>query len=103
MVLLVFALVLVATVALFTVVPKGFISSDDTGFLNGTTEAAPDISFSAMAEKQKQALRAVGGQARRRRCRRHRGRGRRRSRGSTTAHHDSAQAAERAAVRRRSW
>jgi HAE1 family hydrophobic/amphiphilic exporter-1 len=58
-VLIAFVLVLAATAALFVVTPKGFMSSDDTGFLIGTTEAAPDISFAAMADKQKQAVRAV--------------------------------------------
>jgi len=44
---------------LYLLVPKGFISNDDTGMLMGTTEARPDISFEAMSAKQQQALRIV--------------------------------------------
>ncbi len=57
--LVVFVLSLAATALLYVTVPKGFMSNDDTGMLIGSTEAAPDISFSAMAEKQKQAIERV--------------------------------------------
>ncbi|HVR01598.1 MAG TPA: efflux RND transporter permease subunit, partial [Polyangia bacterium] len=53
------ALTLAATVAtvLFTVglavvVPKGLFPQQDTGMLLGVTQAAPDISFAAMSERQ---------------------------------------------------
>ncbi|ARV59573.1 acriflavine resistance protein B [Nostocales cyanobacterium HT-58-2] len=44
--------ILVATMYLFVVVPKGFIPSDDTGQLNVSTEAAQDISFTEMVKHQ---------------------------------------------------
>jgi multidrug efflux pump len=40
------------TVALYRVVPKGFVSLVDTGLLMGSTIASPDISFAAMAARQ---------------------------------------------------
>lgn len=43
---------LVLTVILYAVVPKGFFPVQDTGIIQGITEAAPGISFPAMAEKQ---------------------------------------------------
>ena len=39
---------------LFTAVPKGFFPTEDTGQITLQTEAAQDISFSAMAELQKE-------------------------------------------------
>ena len=45
--------ILAGTVVLFRVVPKGFIPSEDTGFLNGTTEGAEGLSFEAMVAHQK--------------------------------------------------
>ena len=44
--------VLVATLALFVVIPKGFFPDDDTGQVFGITEAAQDISFDALREHQ---------------------------------------------------
>ena len=44
---------LVLSVSLFVTVPKGFFPQQDTGRLSGTIQAAEDISFAAMAEKQK--------------------------------------------------
>ncbi len=44
--------ILVATVALFIIVPKGFIPSTDIGQITGTTQAAQDISFDEMAKHQ---------------------------------------------------
>jgi HAE1 family hydrophobic/amphiphilic exporter-1 len=41
------------TVWLYIVVPKGFFPTEDTGFMIGITEAATDISFPAMAERQR--------------------------------------------------
>ncbi|OUL27791.1 acriflavine resistance protein B [Nostoc sp. RF31YmG] len=44
--------ILVATIYLFVVVPKGFIPNDDTGQLSVSTEAAQDISFAEMVKHQ---------------------------------------------------
>ena len=52
------AAILVATIILFKVIPKGFIPSEDTGQIFGLTEAAEGISFSAMVELQ-QALASI--------------------------------------------
>jgi HAE1 family hydrophobic/amphiphilic exporter-1 len=46
------------TLVLFRIVPKGFIPSSDTGFLNATTEGAEGTSFDAMKEHQ-QALAGI--------------------------------------------
>ncbi len=48
----------VATVVLFVVVPKGFLPSEDTGFLNGTSEGAEGLSFEGMIKHQ-QAVSAI--------------------------------------------
>jgi len=50
-------LTLILTVVLYLVVPKGFFPNQDTGVIQGITEASQDISFSAMSERQ-QALAA---------------------------------------------
>jgi multidrug efflux pump len=42
------------SVYLYVVVPKGFFPQQDTGRLSGQIQAAEDISFTAMAQKQKQ-------------------------------------------------
>ena len=44
---------------LFSVVPKGFFPLEDTGFIFAQTEAAQDVSFSAMLEKQKRVAEIV--------------------------------------------
>jgi hydrophobic/amphiphilic exporter-1 (mainly G- bacteria), HAE1 family len=44
--------ILVATVLLFKVVPKGFIPSEDNSILNGTTEAVEGTSFESMVRHQ---------------------------------------------------
>jgi HAE1 family hydrophobic/amphiphilic exporter-1 len=44
--------VLVATLALLVVIPKGFFPDDDTGQIRGSTEAVQGISFEAMSEHQ---------------------------------------------------
>jgi HAE1 family hydrophobic/amphiphilic exporter-1 len=54
MMLLVTLATLVGTVALYVVVPKGFFPQEDTGFLFGTTDAATDTSYEAMAVRQKE-------------------------------------------------
>lgn len=43
------------SVWLFAIAPKGFFPQEDTGFISVSTEAAQDISFDAMLEKQKAA------------------------------------------------
>ena len=47
---------LVATIWLYTVVPKGFLPIEDTGLIQGSTLASPDISFKAMSTRQKQVV-----------------------------------------------
>jgi hydrophobe/amphiphile efflux-1 (HAE1) family protein len=42
------------SVALFVVVPKGFFPQQDTGRLSGQIRAAEDISYAAMAQKQRE-------------------------------------------------
>ncbi|MEZ0295206.1 MAG: efflux RND transporter permease subunit, partial [Candidatus Methylacidiphilales bacterium] len=56
--LLVAAATLGVTVWLFMIVPKGFFPVQDTGIIQGVTEAGQSVSFPAMAERQ-QALAAV--------------------------------------------
>ncbi|HXX40636.1 MAG TPA: efflux RND transporter permease subunit [Chthoniobacterales bacterium] len=51
--------VIAATVWLYVVVPKGFFPQQDTGQMMGTTEAAQDISFEAMKEKQEEVVKIV--------------------------------------------
>ncbi|HVT96283.1 MAG TPA: efflux RND transporter permease subunit [Acidobacteriaceae bacterium] len=45
---------LVLTVFLYIVIPKGFFPVQDTGVIQGITQAPQDISFDAMAQKQQQ-------------------------------------------------
>jgi HAE1 family hydrophobic/amphiphilic exporter-1 len=52
--------ILAGTVALFVIVPKGFLPSQDTGFLTGTTEGAEGLSFEGMVGHQLQAASLVG-------------------------------------------
>jgi HAE1 family hydrophobic/amphiphilic exporter-1 len=47
-------LILVATVYLFIIVPKGFLPSEDTDQIIGFTEAIQGISFEAMEKRQKE-------------------------------------------------
>jgi multidrug efflux pump len=49
----------VASVWLYTEVPKGFFPQQDTGLVVGITDAPPDISFQAMAERQRAIQAAV--------------------------------------------
>src|ERR1035441_199672 len=55
----VWLLTLVATIMLYRAVPKGFFPQQDTGIIMGTTDAAQDISFIAMAELQQKVARIV--------------------------------------------
>jgi HAE1 family hydrophobic/amphiphilic exporter-1 len=50
---------LALTVAAFAYAPKGFFPPEDTGFVFASTEAAQDISYEAMVEKQRQAAEIV--------------------------------------------
>ncbi len=52
--LLVFLATLGATVFLFITIPKGFFPQQDTGLIQGQTEAGQDISTAAMMELQQQ-------------------------------------------------
>ena len=47
------------TVWMFMWIPKGFFPVEDTGFISGSTEAASDIAFPAMAERQKEISRLI--------------------------------------------
>ena len=49
-------LTVVGTIEMYRVVPKGFFPIQDTGILQGGTTANPDISFAAMAERQKRVV-----------------------------------------------
>ena len=53
------AVILLGTVALFHVVPKGFIPSEDTGQLQATTETAEGTSYDAMVQHQRAAAAIV--------------------------------------------
>ncbi|HVN97738.1 MAG TPA: multidrug efflux RND transporter permease subunit [Syntrophorhabdaceae bacterium] len=57
--LIVAALTLVLTVALYIVIPKGFFPVQDTGVIQGISEAPQSASFSAMAEKQQALARVI--------------------------------------------
>ncbi len=50
---------LLLTVILYIFIPKGFFPSQDTGVIQGITEAPQSISFSAMAERQQAVIEAV--------------------------------------------
>ena len=47
------------SVWMFMWIPKGFFPIEDTGFITGSTEAASDIAFPAMAERQKEISRLI--------------------------------------------
>ncbi len=55
MVLVTFA-VIGLTVWLYIIVPKGFLPTQDTGLIGGTTVADPDISFTAMQRQQQRVV-----------------------------------------------
>ncbi|WP_342362142.1 efflux RND transporter permease subunit [Terrarubrum flagellatum] len=48
------------SVHLYQTVPRGFFPQEDTGLLTAFTESAPDTSFEAMVERQKQIAAIVG-------------------------------------------
>ena len=47
------AVIFFATLFLFVIVPKGFVPSEDTGFVSGNTEGAEGLSFEGMVSHQK--------------------------------------------------
>jgi HAE1 family hydrophobic/amphiphilic exporter-1 len=53
------AAVLAGTVMLFGAVPKGFLPSEDYGFLTGFSEAVEGISFESMIEHQREAAKVL--------------------------------------------
>ncbi|MCM0081933.1 MdtB/MuxB family multidrug efflux RND transporter permease subunit [Geomonas sp. Red32] len=57
--LLVAIATLVVTVLLYIYIPKGFFPVQDTGAIQGISEAAQSISFSAMAERQRALAHAI--------------------------------------------
>jgi len=57
--LLVAAAMFFLTIWLYMIVPKGFFPVQDTGVIQGISEAAPNISFPAMAEKQQALARVI--------------------------------------------
>jgi hydrophobe/amphiphile efflux-1 (HAE1) family protein len=54
-----FVLTIAATVALYLVIPKGFFPQQDTGFIVGTAESAPDTSFTSMSERQERLMEVI--------------------------------------------
>ena len=50
--LIVFLITLALTVILYITIPKGFFPTQDTGIIQGITQAPASISFTAMAQKQ---------------------------------------------------
>ena len=57
--LLVAVATLILTVFLYIVIPKGFFPTQDTGVIQGISQAPPTISFTAMAEKQQELARLI--------------------------------------------
>jgi multidrug efflux pump len=50
---------LVLTVLLYIAIPKGFFPIQDTGAIQGISEASPQVSFAAMAERQQALARVI--------------------------------------------
>ncbi len=57
--LMVAAATLVLTVFLYIVIPKGFFPVQDTGVIQGISQASQSISFAAMSEKQQEAAKII--------------------------------------------
>jgi multidrug efflux pump len=51
--------ILVLTVLLYIVVPKGFFPTQDTGIIQGISQASPTISFDAMTQRQQDLVKIV--------------------------------------------
>jgi multidrug efflux pump len=57
--LLIAAGTIVLTVLLYIWIPKGFFPTQDTGIIQGITQASPSTSFEAMSEKQQEVVNLV--------------------------------------------
>src|SRR5499427_7599396 len=57
--LLVSVVTLVLTVFLYVVIPKGFFPIQDTGLIQGVSEASPSVSFDAMGRRQQELAAAI--------------------------------------------
>jgi multidrug efflux pump len=57
--LLVAVATLILTIVLYIVIPKGFFPTQDTGVIQGISQAPASVSFAAMEEKQQQLARVV--------------------------------------------
>ena len=57
--LLVALATLVLTVILYIIIPKGFFPTQDTGVIQGISQARQNISFSAMAQKQQELAKVI--------------------------------------------
>jgi multidrug efflux pump len=57
--LLVAVATLALTIYLYIIIPKGFFPTQDTGVIQGISQARETISFSAMAEKQRELARVI--------------------------------------------
>ena len=58
-VLVIAVLTLLATIALYVVIPKGFFPVQDTGVILGISEAPQTVSFAAMADRQRALARVI--------------------------------------------
>ncbi|HEY1811748.1 MAG TPA: efflux RND transporter permease subunit [Kofleriaceae bacterium] len=56
---IVFVITLVLTIVLYILIPKGFLPVQDTGVIQGISQAPAAISFSAMADKQQELARVI--------------------------------------------
>jgi len=59
--LAIFVATLVLTVVLYIVIPKGFFPVQDTGFIQGYTQAGPTVSFAEMSRRQEALAAALRG------------------------------------------
>src|SRR5690606_2627007 len=50
---------LVMTALLYLAVPKGFFPAQDTGLIQAISQAAPTVSFRAMAQRQNEVVQAI--------------------------------------------
>jgi multidrug efflux pump len=57
--MLVFVATLVLTGILYITIPKGFFPTQDTGIIQGITQASPSISVASMNEKQQQVAKVI--------------------------------------------
>lgn len=55
----VFFLTLVATGWLFVTIPKGFFPQQDTGFIDGLSQAAPEVSYAKMVQLQERLTKVI--------------------------------------------